>query len=1523
MADKQRTYQIKINGISESITQIDALISKIDSLSKKLDNLNKHGVKIDTTVTSGGDAGQAQQVAQVQKEITVEITKQNEELRQQSAFVDATKQASSDVLSIANQVLGTYGENIAKLDQINQAIKANKEAQAEVARSLKEEAIDAQTAAESRQRLLDEELRLKQARSEVQGILKNEVKITQSQEASYDRMSQTLGRLRDALRASGNGLSAEQFERVSQAIDKMDKELKEADKSVGNFQRNVGNYASAAEGFSKITITIAGVNKEFDSAKSAIMELKNAMAQLVMSGQQGTEAYKNLEEQMKNLQLAMVTVNDSIDRAKDASAGLHSAVEAIQGIVAIGSVGQGISSLFGMDDSALGEQIKKLTSLMTIMQGLQQLSTQMATGTGIGNALKKVLDVSGLNNNFAQLKENLKEIGYRLGMVKTQADTASAGMGNFSLAMKTAGNAAMALGKSLAAALAATGIIWAIGLVIDALRGLYTEIKNAISVTDDYERSNEALKASIDGINEAMQHQLTNIDNSVMAKQMSEADGYAAKMDVVKTRMTEIASVYSKVGSLVQKHSLFGEKAIQPALHDWSKLSQEIQKYQALLASGKDVRFDDTLSKGLSDIIKQWELVDKTSEKSLNNFATKIKEGANYQWVLTNAMKSTNSEIREAATQVNLLVNGLYDAASAGNALQNSLARSAANIRAQVAAYEKYGLKNMGAGASKDAAIAEIDAAQASGKLLDGEAAKARALQEKIYQNTISGNKKIASAAKKTSNDLLQFEKNLQADKLAVMRDGLTKTLAIIEQERRARLEAINKSGVSDAKKEEARVAANARYDKAVLDAQKEYHEKYLKEERDFEARVLRELSDDTNKSLQSVSNDLDKAMNDLKKRLSNGIKTVDLPNLIDSKPISDELKKEYNDIIGQMAGFNKKEAALDLKLRKQVEEYQSLVKSLSEGDSLDDESSKKIEEYLSSIRGIRAEMEELNKERMELIKNNKLYGGIDKAFSFDISQNREILSNFYREIASQRVEAITLYQEQNMQALYDKMKAERKEIANAAEDELNEYDKLWENRLKDQSFIDKEFGGDSEKAVRQYNEKRNEIINLYRLKDQAAYREYLNEKDKALIDSANETKKVYEDFYTNLSRMYTDANTSIMNRISGLPDIMKNAFGTFNLGDYKSKLKEATREMDALRDDVRLSLEGIREDWLNGFMDDETFYRLEREFSGMRDTIDENMSQVRDKLSSANGEWWKAIDEWIQNIASSFQQVLSAIFEYQNGEFDRMQEAIDKELDIVQKKYDEMEELAQKHKDTMNEIEDELDTARGDRRAHLIDALSAEIQAQREALAEQKKAEKEKERLQKKADKLELERKKQQRKQDIIQAILNTALAVSQAAANKWPIPAIPLMALAAAAGAAQVAIMSQTHYANGGLLEGKSHAQGGIKLSNGAEVEGNEFVTNKRTTMKNLDLMYYVNSKKRKLTLDDFVDFYGGNGKASKPIANYKFAEGGLLPNPDLAERLVNVVVERDTRPIYVSVVDINKAQGRLTQVRELAGQ
>ena len=141
-----------------------------------------------------------------------------------------------------------------------------------------------------------------------------------------------------------------------------------------------------------------------------------------------------------------------------------------------------------------------------------------------------------------------------------------------------------------------------------------------------------------------------------------------------------------------------------------------------------------------------------------------------------------------------------------------------------------------------------------------------------------------------------------------------------------------------------------------------------------------------------------------------------------------------------------------------------------------------------------------------------------------------------------------------------------------------------------------------------------------------------------------------------------------------------------------------------------------------------------------------------------------------------------------------------------------------------------------------------AEYEARREKLAED-------------TAKKELAIKKKafekEKKLRLIGAIIDTAASIGKTFATLgYPAGVIPAV-LAAATGAVQIATISSQkfakggqlpEYANGGLLQGASHSQGGIPLFNNgnqiAEVEGGEYIINRSATAANLDLLKAINA-------------------------------------------------------------------------------
>lgn len=133
------------------------------------------------------------------------------------------------------------------------------------------------------------------------------------------------------------------------------------------------------------------------------------------------------------------------------------------------------------------------------------------------------------------------------------------------------------------------------------------------------------------------------------------------------------------------------------------------------------------------------------------------------------------------------------------------------------------------------------------------------------------------------------------------------------------------------------------------------------------------------------------------------------------------------------------------------------------------------------------------------------------------------------------------------------------------------------------------------------------------------------------------------------------------------------------------------------------------------------------------------------------------------------------------------------------------------------------------------------------------------------------------QKKWNILQALMNAALAITKTFAEYGGTPMAWVMsAITAATTAAEIAVIASQKYARGGELRGPSHAQGGIKGFVGnrhIEAEGGEVIINKRSSAKHRKLLSLINSDNG--WGDDFAHARGSSGRF--------FARGGVIGGYD----------------------------------------
>ena len=445
-----------------------------------------------------------------------------------------------------------------------------------------------------------------------------------------------------------------------------------------------------------------------------------------------------------------------------------------------------------------------------------------------------------------------------------------------------------------------------------------------------------------------------------------------------------------------------------------------------------------------------------------------------------------------------------------------------------------------------------------------------------------------------------------------------------------------------------------------------------------------------------------------------------------------------------------------------------------------------------------------------------------------------------------------------------------------------------------------------------------------------ALEKQYVSNVKRAEIDNLQERQQAYNNYYQNVISLVRLNQDKIADSMSKQP-VKDNDWDIVQVNKTKENYKKLLKETENTKNKIVELKKQLKEDLKANKITAEDFFMRKSELDSAEKAAEETTKEVKEKQKYLIADFVQSIEVYLQGAMQSFNTIMNAVWDAQDNANDKEAERLDKLNEIIEQKLDEQEAIIDKHKNNIDSIEDELASARGDRRQHLIDQLNAEMQAQREAAAEQKRLQKEKEANERKQDELEKKRKKQQYHRDMIQAIVNGAMAVTMAAVNKWPIPAIPMMALAASTTAAQIAIMAANKpYAKGGLLEGPSHSQGGIPVGNtGIEVEGKEYVIRKSSTAPNIEILDYINKSERKLNLDDFIDFYS-SGKLKKNIVQMsprsRFANGGSLPtistNYSFDDRLLTAFEDYSNRPVVVSVKDINDRQTAVRNVQVLAG-
>ncbi|MDR1501616.1 MAG: hypothetical protein LBT43_04090 [Prevotella sp.] len=326
-----------------------------------------------------------------------------------------------------------------------------------------------------------------------------------------------------------------------------------------------------------------------------------------------------------------------------------------------------------------------------------------------------------------------------------------------------------------------------------------------------------------------------------------------------------------------------------------------------------------------------------------------------------------------------------------------------------------------------------------------------------------------------------------------------------------------------------------------------------------------------------------------------------------------------------------------------------------------------------------------------------------------------------------------------------------------------------------------------------------------------------------------------------------------------------------------------------------------------------------------------EQMKQYAEKGQEITNSIKDGLTQTADYLGTAFGAISSVYKAEIAGIDEQLTHAKNKNAEIVQ----EIDSQAKNIAAITAEQKNASESGKTDLAANLAEKLKLEKEAYQSSLETKNQIEAKERELQAKKAKKQAEQEKIEklnRKATLIknigEAIANVAQGATKAL-SYGPILGPILAAVVAAAGAIQVGIMTKqlAKFADGGLLNGKRHSQGGMRIEGtNIEVEGGEYVINRESTSKNLGLVRYINSQRKELSATDMTGFFARASQGFELPFQREFAAGGLMPPIEPASSIDNEALIHAIKNIRiesrVAVTDIIRAQEDAVQVDRWSG-
>ena len=1399
------------------------------------------------------------------------------------------------------------------------------------------------------------------------------VTLFQEYQTQIEETNRSLNELKNSM--SGLSQDSDEYKKIAVQVSELEDKLSETTEAAKGLNDELSK---------KIQINVGSTVQYFDDVDQAAENLQKQLRALALEGQQGTKQWNDTINAYGKVQKAIMATTREVDAFIASSTGLKQTITIMQGFTGVASLGQGLMGLFGGQSEEFDKMLAKFTQMTLVLQGIQTIKKQMETeGDAFGKIMSKTWNwVDGLTNNLsktikeldsyrrvikkygsekndlfkgateqmiafrdkirqlpsevldaynnmlhtAKEKENKvnlidlfafdsdelrKKFGnevadamdkFNESLANNNASDAANDLKDFATAAQMAQGSTtgltssmMKLGKAgpvvakgmrvAAAGLKALMSATVVGLIIVAITEAINLLIDGVKLLHDTITGNDLGKAveNFDGLAASIENANNKLQDLNKETERKQTTGALSSYDALKEKLDNVKASAEEARKSLQQYA--AELETTKALNDDNVSDFETDTWwnsEDSYSSMDDFKKRyQTLVKAVSQGVDEMEAKTGsgswwfTADDAKNDLAVMQKAIiGKIQYDISNIDFSKPEEAYRKFIQI---INDETNASALAN-IEELFPEDQwqQGLKRRIDAYRNFAEQYLDLDAQMAAANRELQRTidDNNNAAIDDPYQRANAQRQTAMERELedaANNEELkasirAKYAREERDARRAHQKQLAADAKAARQKALQNQYTAMQAEIDLMQEGLEKQ-------------------KKILELQKKQAVDSAREQGASKATIAK-IVENYNRQILKLELDFTKNIEKLYKTRNQNLLQLELDYLAQLKEVDRSIWDRQMDIKKQIEDFAQQDYEFKLNFEitdnPSIEEYvNNLVKYYQDLESAQQqyvERKKKLD--------VEAENEQYNRNKTDA---DEQYQERLRSYSDWLDTQNELLDQALKDGLISQTQ-------------YDNMKSENQKKADQyLQDETERYNANIEQMDKDHQQRLVEIDRNANEQKRQNT--------------------------KEALDNVIQT---YNDFYNEIEQAgekQTKQNTS--------------GIGIINYTKERANLKNMQSQYTKLMTDIQKEYQDLQNKFDNNEISFNDFRLAKKELDGLSAEITEKYNNVSNQLKNLFSTVAQSVMQATQQYVQSFSSIWSSIsslmemsLDNEQRRLEKEQELLEEEYDMLEEQYQKQEELEKKHTDRVNSIEDELKTARGDRREHLIDQLAQERNAQIKALDNERAIEKEKEQNQKKQQQLEkqqeaLEKKRweQNKKNQIVQATINTYTAVTNALAVQPWFLGLALSAVALALGMAQVAkIQSQKYYAKGGLLEGKPHSQGGIKVGNtGIEVEGGEFVTNKITTRQNLPLLEYINSKKKPLTREDIINYYDGKERPfiTKSITN-KFGQGGELPimqNIDVRD-LVNYTPQTDDRPIYVAVTEIENAMENVRQVRVLAG-